>query len=51
LNLKVIERESRHRQYDAQAILVELFDVIRRIAVCGLCDAVDSLLELLETEQ
>src|SRR3546814_10635335 len=51
LDREVCLREAGHREGDAQPVLAALLDVVGRIALGGLGNTVDGLLELLETEQ
>src|SRR4030095_11964634 len=52
LNLQIVQPETRHRQRDAQPIVADLLDIVRRVAFrTGFCDAVQSPFEMIETQK
>src|SRR5438477_7045746 len=51
-DVEIIERESRHRQRQAQRLLAGLLDIVRRIAIAlRLGDAIEHALEMIEAEE
>src|SRR5262249_18998615 len=51
LNRQILARETGDRQRDAEAALAALLDIVGRVALASLADAIERAFELLEAQQ